>query len=267
MRLHEILETTDIVLEEAWKSTLARLAAAGLLGTMPMNKVVDIDKAQQDRPVAARQHDIDRPSVLKPEVRAAPEPKPFPTRNPFAVSPEREARADQQKAIDATVTGSSNEVHLRKAATVAGIKGIELAAFLSQCAHESMNFKRLEERGGEKRFARYEPGHESGLAKILGNTEKGDGERFKGRGFIQLTGRWNYTKAAKQTGIDLVNKPELAAEPETAAVLAVWYWKFRVQPRVQDYDDVKSVTKPINSKYSGLKDREKKFKVFKKALA
>ncbi len=257
MRLHEILETDDVVLEEAWKKTLARLAAAGLLSSMPMNKAVDTDTAKQyDRPQEVRQLSVDKPAEVKPEVKAEPKAKPTPTKTPFAAPPEKE--------ITTNVTGNPNEVKLLKTAVTAGLKGVELAAFMAQCAHESLNFKRLEERGGEKRFARYEPG--TRLGNALGNTEKGDGKRFKGRGFIQLTGRWNYAKAAKQTGLDLVNNPELAAEPEAAAMLAVWYWKFRVQPRVKDFDDVEAVTKPINSKYSGLEDREKKFKVFKKAL-
>ena len=235
MKLHKILESEDTELEEGWKETLTGLAAAGLISGMPM---------AQAEPVSDKQE----PTTTQVDNSTLQDPFKPPSGYGSAKS---------------TVTGNTNELILRKAAGAAGIEGVELAAFLSQCAHESLGFSRLEERG-EKQVARYESGR---LAKVLGNTEKGDGKKYKGRGFIHLTGRWNYTKAAKQTGIDLVNQPELASEPDTAAILAVWYWKFRVQPRVQDYDDVRAVTKPINSGLSGLADRTEKYKIFKKALA
>lgn len=250
MRLQEIsIAIEEKELEEGWKETLTGLAAAGLISGMPMNKNIDQDQIQH-----TRAQEIQQLAQQKAAPKQTPELK-------------AKQKAEPETKSTETVTGNSNEAVLRKAAEAAGIEGIELAAFLAQCAHESLSFSRLEERGGAKRFARYEPGHKSGLAKILGNTESGDGERFKGRGFIQLTGRWNYTKAARQTGLDLVNNPELAADPDAAAILAVWFWKFRVQPRVNDYDDIKSVTRPINSKYSGLKDRTQKFEIFKKNVA
>lgn len=64
-----------------------------------------------------------------------------------------------------------------------------------------------------------------GKGSKLGNTEPGDATKYKGRGAIQLTGKANYEKASKELGIDLVNKPELAEEPETAAKIAAWKLK------------------------------------------
>lgn len=55
----------------------------------------------------------------------------------------------------------------------------------------------------------------------LGNTEPGDGPRFKGRGFVQLTGRANYTDWANRLELDLINQPELVAEPSIAAKILV----------------------------------------------
>ena len=144
----------------------------------------------------------------------------------------------------------------------AGIKGTELAQFMAQAAHETMNFTRLEEMGGSKYFRKYDPKYNPRKAKILGNTKVGDGERYKGRGFLQITGRYNYARAGKALGLDLENTPELLADPTVAAKAAVWFWQHRVQPRVDDFSDVKQSTKPINPGFKGLDDRKERFKHF-----
>ena len=59
----------------------------------------------------------------------------------------------------------------------------------------------------------------------LGNTQPGDGPRYKGRGFIQLTGRANYTRYSKILGVDLVNNPDLAMRPDIAARIVADWWK------------------------------------------
>ena len=184
-------------------------------------------------------------------------------------------------AKDATpkkeVTGSPHEKYLTQAAIAAGIKGEELAQFLAQTAHESHNFKSMVEYGGSLDFKKYEPkfvkDKKTGKltqvnpkAKTLGNTKVGDGARYKGRGYIQLTGRYNYKKAGQALGLPLEEKPELVEKPEVAAKVAIWFWQNRVQPKVDDFYDTRASTKPINPGLKGLEDRKEKFKDFKTAM-
>lgn len=152
---------------------------------------------------------------------------------------------------------------LQKTAERAGIKGVELAQFLAQSSHETLGFRKLEEIGSKKQFKRYEHG---GIARALGNTEPGDGERFKGRGFLQLTGRYNYEKAGEALGLPLLKHPEMLAEPNIAAKVAVWYWKHRVRPHVNDFEDTKAVTFKINPALHGLERREETFLAMKDEL-
>jgi putative chitinase len=175
-----------------------------------------------------------------------------------------------------SVTGSPHEKLLTKTAIAADIKGEELAQFLAQTAHETMNFQHMVEIGGSLDFRKYEPKfikdkngkivNVNPKAKTLGNVKKGDGARYKGRGYIQLTGRYNYKKAGQALGLPLESQPELVEKPEVAAKVAVWFWQQRVQPRVDDFYDTKAATRPINPGLKGLDDRKEKFKDFKTAM-
>lgn len=164
------------------------------------------------------------------------------------------------------LSGTSLETVLKKAAQQAGIQGNELAAFMSQSAHETINFASLVEVGSVGYFRRYDPVHAPRQARNLGNIYAGDGFRYRGRGYIQLTGRYNYQLASTALGLPLVQHPELAAEPHIAAKIAVWYWKHRVRPRVTNFADVRSVTRPINPGLNGLADRRVKFQSYQLAL-
>jgi predicted chitinase len=164
------------------------------------------------------------------------------------------------------VTGSPHERFLTKAAVAAGIKGEELAQFLAQTAHESHNFKSMVEYGGSLDFRKYDPKYAPKKAKALGNKKVGDGAKYKGRGYIQLTGRYNYKRAGEALGLPLEAKPEMVETPEVAAQVAVWFWKNRVQPRVDDFGNTPAATKPINSGLKGLQDRKDKFQDFKTAM-
>jgi putative chitinase len=147
---------------------------------------------------------------------------------------------------------------LIQTAKQAGITGDELAQLLAQAAHETLNFTRMREAGTPEYFTKKYEQHRK-TAKILGNKVRGDGERYKGRGFIQLTGRDNYTRAGKALGIPLDSNPELAAQPEVAAKVAVWYWQNRVAPKVSDFTNTKAVTKKINPAMKHQDRRQKQF--------
>jgi predicted chitinase len=167
----------------------------------------------------------------------------------------------------APALNNAHENLLIKAATAAGIEGTELAAFLAQVAHESHDFQSMVEYGGSLDFRKYDPKYAPKKAKTLGNTKAGDGAKYKGRGYIQITGRYNYGIAGKAIGLDLVNNPKLAEKPNVAAKIAIWYWKLRVQPNVDDFSNVRDVTKPINPGLRGLEDRKSNFKDYKTMVA
>lgn len=87
----------------------------------------------------------------------------------------------------------------------------KLAYMFATAYHETAyTMQPIIERGNAAYFDKYEPGTKIG--KMLGNTQKGDGALLKGRGYVQLTGRANYTKASQKLGIDLINFPDQACE-------------------------------------------------------
>ena len=153
------------------------------------------------------------------------------------------------------------ETYIKKMAEAAGMKGSELAQFLAQIKHETWDFTRLSEvPKGPSYFAKkYDPKYAPRIAKILGNLKIGDGAKFRGRGFVQLTGRENYTRAQKALGIPLLEKPELAATPEIAAKIAIWFWNTRVKPSISDFSDTQAVTRKINPALKGLENRHDNF--------
>lgn len=161
-----------------------------------------------------------------------------------------------------------HEAVLQRAAKQAGIRGTELAQFMAQTNHESWDFSRLKEKGmGPNYFSKkYDPKFAPQTAKILGNKHAGDGEKYHGRGFIQLTGRDNYRMAQQALNIPLLQHPELAERPDVAAKIAVWYWQTRVRPHIQNFNDTKAVTRKINPAMRGLQDRHAKFIDYKNIL-
>lgn len=120
------------------------------------------------------------------------------------------------------------------------------AAFLAQLAHESGELRYMEELASG---AAYEG------RKDLGNTQPGDGKRYKGRGPIQLTGRANYKKYGDLLGLDLVNDPTIAATPEVGFRIAGQFWSLNGLNQLADQQDFKQITKRINGGYNGLEDR------------
>lgn len=185
----------------------------------------------------------------------------------MAAAPALAKRTPQEEPINLLSYNSGAESILHRVAKAAGIKGSELAQFLAQTRHESADFARMKEIGGSKYFAqRYDPKYNPEKAKILGNTQPGDGIRYHGRGYIQITGRANYRMAGQALGLPLEQHPELAAKPDVAAKIAVWYWKTRVKPHVNNFADTASVTKYINPAMRGLKDRHENFLDYQRIL-
>ena len=153
--------------------------------------------------------------------------------------------------------------HLKQGAMNAGIKGQELVHFLSQAAHETLNFTRMAERGTSEYFTKkYDKSKNPRMAQILGNTEVGDGVKYRGRGYLHLTGRWNYEAAGKAIGQPLGQNPDLMNDPAINLAASIWYWKNRVRAKVGNFTDVKAVTKAINPGMKGAKDRAAKFAQF-----
>jgi len=128
---------------------------------------------------------------------------------------------------------------------------LRLAHLLAQACHETCGFKFLHEIWGPTPA---QIGYE-GRAD-LGNTEPGDGYRFRGRGIFQLTGRANYTRIGAALGIGLENDPEMAADPSTSAEIACFYWNAHNLNAAADANDILRVTRGINGGLNGLADRE-----------
>ena len=142
------------------------------------------------------------------------------------------------------------------------------AAFLAQLAHESGQFRFMEELWGPTAAQRrYEP--VSTLATNLGNTQAGDGRRYKGRGPIQITGRANYKRFGDLLGADLVSDPPRAALPEIAFRVAGLYWQKKglneLADRVTD-DAFREITRRINGGFNGLEDRRRFYAVARNVL-
>jgi predicted chitinase len=127
--------------------------------------------------------------------------------------------------------------------------------WLAQAGHESGSLVYFEEIASG---AAYEG------RKDLGNTQPGDGVKYKGRGPIQITGRYNYTKAQEAMGVPLVDQPQLAADPfKDAFRISAWWWKANGLNEISDKGDVVAATKRINGGTNGLSDRQKRYDLAK----
>ena len=127
------------------------------------------------------------------------------------------------------------------------------AHFLSQVLHESGNFRYNEEIASGKAYEG---------RKDLGNLFKGDGVKFKGRGWIQLTGRANYQQYGKYLGIDLISRPELVATTYRADAAGYFWNRMKLNQLADlgtDLDTIKKITRKINGGLNGIQDRIDKF--------
>lgn len=128
------------------------------------------------------------------------------------------------------------------------------AAFISQVAVESDRFATTREYADGSEYE----GRCSG-PNGLGNCSPGDGVKYAGRGYIQLTGKDNYEAASKALGVDLVNNPQLAETPEYAFKVSVYYWDTHGGNAVSDTGDIAAITQMVNGGDHGLSERTRYF--------
>jgi putative chitinase len=142
---------------------------------------------------------------------------------------------------------------------------LRAAAFLGQLAHESGEFRYMEELWGPTaQQLRYEP--PSALATKLGNTQAGDGKRFKGRGPIQITGRANYARYGALLGLNLVAQPELVASPGVGLSAAGMFWRTNGLNALAELGDYREITRRINGGYTGWEERLRYYELAKQVL-
>ncbi len=134
---------------------------------------------------------------------------------------------------------------------------LRIAHFLAQTLHESAEFL-------------YQAEIASGVdyegRGDLGNVKAGDGVRFKGRGLIQVTGRYNYTQISKDVGVDYLTNPGRLADLPDCVWSAFWYWNSRDLSALADRDNFDAITLRINGGYNGYDDRLKYLKRAKEIL-
>jgi len=136
------------------------------------------------------------------------------------------------------------------------------AAFVAQVGHESGQLHYVREIWGP---TAQQAGYE-GRAD-LGNTVKGDGSKYRGRGLIQITGRANYAACGEALGLYLLSKPELLELPQHAAMSAAWFWSMKGLNTLADQGDFVKITRRINGGLTGLEDRLLLWDKAKKVLA
>lgn len=172
---------------------------------------------------------------------------------------------------------------VRREAKRLGWSKAEAAQFLAQIEHESASFTRTKELGYRperafqlfgRRFgtlANAQAIHarqgSAGLFEVmygnrseLGNTMPGDGAKYIGRGYIQITGKANYALVEKETGLPVVSNPQLLENPEVATIASIVWWQRNVHPRIRNWDDSAGVTRIVNGPaLLGLADRRRKY--------
>jgi len=120
------------------------------------------------------------------------------------------------------------------------------AMFLAQVAHESGEFRYVQELASGSAYEG---------RKDLGNTEPGDGVRFKGRGLIQITGRANYEACGRAIGADFIADPALMEQPTWAVGSAAWFWQQHGMNELADAENFDAITRRINGGSNGQQDR------------
>jgi predicted chitinase/uncharacterized protein YukE len=131
------------------------------------------------------------------------------------------------------------------------------SAFMAQLAHESGQFRHMQEIADGSRYEG---------RRDLGNVNPGDGQLYKGRGPIQLTGRENYRAAGEALGLDLEANPQQVADPRVGFRTAAWYWESRGLNELADDGNFREITRRINGGFNGMEDRERYYAAARQAL-
>lgn len=139
---------------------------------------------------------------------------------------------------------------------------LRMCAFLAQVGHESGRGIYLREMWGPTAAQKRYEGRLD-----LGNTEPGDGFRYRGRGLIQITGRANYRDCGKALGIDLEESPELLEQPYMAAMSAGWFWSAKGCNELADKEDFRGLTRRINGGLNGYDERLELYRQAKGVIA
>lgn len=139
------------------------------------------------------------------------------------------------------------------------------AAFLAQIAHESGELRYVRELGNDAYLEKYDTGP---IAARLGNTpaDDGDGQKYRGRGLIQITGHDNYQACGTALQLDLLANPALLEQPQWAVASACWFWTSRGLNQLADKGSFVAITKRINGGTNGHADRVKYWERAKLAL-
>ena len=159
---------------------------------------------------------------------------------------------------------------------------LRLAHFFSQISHES-GLKPISEnlnysaQGLIQTFSKYFTTTEALIfarkpekianrvyANRMGNGDEksGDGWKYRGRGFIQITGKINYFQLANDTDLDCLKNPNLLLEEANAMISALWFWNKAGLNKLADKNDIKGITKRINGGYNGLEHRTELLKKY-----
>lgn len=143
--------------------------------------------------------------------------------------------------------GLAGAVHMRSYGILDN--HLRLIHFVAQVGHESGGFKYMQEIASG---AAYEG------RRDLGNTQVGDGVRYKGRGVIQLTGRANYRNYGRALGMDFERHPDIVATPSIGMLVACKYWSDKGLNALADIGDIQTITRRINGGLNGYDDRLKR---------
>ncbi|MGA3295292.1 MAG: glycoside hydrolase family 19 protein [Candidatus Acidiferrales bacterium] len=178
---------------------------------------------------------------------------------PFPLTPERIAEIlgsyvdPKEKIGDRQVQGilranvPANWPRIEAALVARGIySDLAAVATIATVSVETLTFAPVKERGGPAYLADLYEGR-----KDLGNTAVGDGARFRGRGFVQITGRWDYTHFGQELGRDLAENPDLALDPQVAAEILALYFHERAIPSYADAENWQMVRRRVNGGLNG----------------